>query len=477
MPQFRDQFDAAATPQSAANALKLQVGVHTQAWDAFLDALAAVSTPLALGDIFYASSATAVDKLAGNTATAKKFLSQTGNGTISAAPVWETIEAADITDFNEAVDDRVDALIQDASAGLTWTYNDAAGTLTPVFANDLAALEGMSGTGLVARTASETYAQRTLTQPAAGLTISNPAGLAGNPTFALANDLSALEALAGTGIARRTGTDVWSVGTTVTVGEGGTGATTLTGLLQGNGTSAFTAIANSSTVGQVLRVTGANTYAWGALNLADTDAVTGALPVANLAGHPTSTTDNAVVRFDGTGGNTQNSTFVVDDSGHISSFGGNITFPATQAASAGANTLDDYEEGTWTPTITCGTPGNLTIVYAERVASYTKIGREVLCQFHTQTSTFTHTTASGSVSITGFPFTSANVTNQHHMGTLWWGGVTKASYTDLGPLVTPNTTSALIVASGSGQARVQTVIGDLPTGGTVGLTGEVFYIT
>jgi len=56
---------------------------------------------------------------------------------------------------------------------------------------------------------------------------------------------------------------------TLTVARGGTGATTLTGILQGNGTSAVTVITNSSTVGQVLRVTGASTYAWGALDLAD----------------------------------------------------------------------------------------------------------------------------------------------------------------------------------------------------------------
>ena len=67
------------------------------------------------------------------------------------------------------------------------------------------------------------------------------------------------------------------------VAGGGTGASTLTGLLQGNGTSAFTALTDSSTVGQILRVTGASTYAWGALNLADTDAITGDLPFANLA--------------------------------------------------------------------------------------------------------------------------------------------------------------------------------------------------
>lgn len=67
----------------------------------------------------------------------------------------------------------------------------------------------------------------------------------------------------------------------LSVSRGGTGASTLTGLLQGNGTSAITAISNSSTVGQVLRVTGTNTYAWGALDLADGDATTGTLGVSS----------------------------------------------------------------------------------------------------------------------------------------------------------------------------------------------------
>ena len=73
-----------------------------------------------------------------------------------------------------------------------------------------------------------------------------------------------------------------SLMTDLSVSNGGTGASTLTGLLQGNGVSAVTAISNSSTAGQVLRVTGASTYAWGALDLGDTDAVTGNLPVTNL---------------------------------------------------------------------------------------------------------------------------------------------------------------------------------------------------
>ena len=69
----------------------------------------------------------------------------------------------------------------------------------------------------------------------------------------------------------------------VTVAQGGSGATTLTGLLQGNGTAAFTTITDSSTVGQTLRVTGASAYGWGALDLADADAVTGLLPDGNIA--------------------------------------------------------------------------------------------------------------------------------------------------------------------------------------------------
>ena len=78
-------------------------------------------------------------------------------------------------------------------------------------------------------------------------------------------------------------TGVLSLATDLAVSEGGTGASTLTGLLQGNGTSPFTAITDSSTVGQILRTTGASTYAWGALDLADSDAITGDLPFANLA--------------------------------------------------------------------------------------------------------------------------------------------------------------------------------------------------
>lgn len=77
------------------------------------------------------------------------------------------------------------------------------------------ALADPAGNGMVVRTALGVTVARTLTAPAAGFTISNNDGVAGNPTFALAHDLAALEALAGTGIARRTGADAWSLGALV----------------------------------------------------------------------------------------------------------------------------------------------------------------------------------------------------------------------------------------------------------------------
>jgi hypothetical protein len=52
-----------------------------------------------------------------------------------------------------------------------------------------------------------------------------------------------------------------------------------------------------------------------------------------------------------------------------------ITFPATQSPSADANTLDDYEEGTWISTVTI--PINVTGTPTLSNARYTKIGNLV----------------------------------------------------------------------------------------------------
>jgi hypothetical protein len=102
----------------------------------------------------------------------------------------------------------------------------AIGTNVEAWDADLDCLAANSTAGQLTYTGAGTCAARTLTAPVAGFTITNPAGTAGNPTFVLANDLAAVEGLSGTGIARRTGTDAWSVGTIVSIAEGGTGQAT-----------------------------------------------------------------------------------------------------------------------------------------------------------------------------------------------------------------------------------------------------------
>lgn len=84
---------------------------------------------------------------------------------------------------------------------------------------DLTAIAGLSSSGLIARTGAGTAAARTLTAPAAGITVSNGDGVSGNPTLALANDLAALEGLSSTGIVVRTG-DGSATTRTLTAGTG-----------------------------------------------------------------------------------------------------------------------------------------------------------------------------------------------------------------------------------------------------------------
>lgn len=186
------------------------------------------------------------------TANVQSVNSQTG------AVVLTTTNIAEGTNeyyTNEKVDDRVADLLK-AGAGITLTYDDGPGELTisasvsgPTgyatiqdensslaqqttlnflgvgisAANDgansrtnvtldatLNALAAYNTNGILTQTAADTFVGRTLTAPAAGFTITNPDGVAGNPTFVLANDLAALEGLASTGFAVRTGSDTWA---------------------------------------------------------------------------------------------------------------------------------------------------------------------------------------------------------------------------------------------------------------------------
>ena len=96
---------------------------------------------------------------------------------------------------------------------------------------------------------------------------------------------------------------------------------------------------------------------------------------------------------------------------------GQLKFPASQNASSNANTLDDYEEGTWTPTLTTsGTDFDSVSYNADTGGLYTKIGRVIHLQGAIRTSALTAGSASGSVKIGGLPFTPANHTTEGDAG-------------------------------------------------------------
>jgi hypothetical protein len=95
--------------------------------------------------------------------------------------------------------------------------------------------------------------------------------------------------------------------------------------------------------------------------------------------------------------------------------GAGITFPATQSASTDANTLDDYEEGTWTPVVTFG--GNsVGQTYSTQVGNYTKIGRQVFGQCYVNLSNKGSST--GDAYITGLPFTASSSGSSNNGGSL-----------------------------------------------------------
>lgn len=102
---------------------------------------------------------------------------------------------------------------------------------------------------------------------------------------------------------------------------------------------------------------------------------------------------------------------------------GQLKFPATQNASADANTLDDYEEGTWTATIAdAGTGGNTSTTGA---GTYTKWGNQVRIIARIVNIDTTTLTGTNDLYIVGLPFDAvALASTQFNLGHV---GVSRAS--------------------------------------------------
>jgi hypothetical protein len=190
---------------------------------------------------------------------------------------------------------------------------------------------------------------------------------------------------------------------TLPIANGGTGLTTTpaNGALDiGNGTG-FTR--TTLTAGSNVTITNAS----GAITIAATGGS------ATPAGSTTQVQYNNGGAFGGISGVTTDgtrltvSTTIGVGGATPSTSGSGITFPATASDSTSANTLDDYEEGTFTPALT--TSGG-SITGGTKAGIYTKIGNRVYFQL-SLIGGWTLNSPTGDMIITGLPFTPSLATN------------------------------------------------------------------
>jgi hypothetical protein len=134
-----------------------------------------------LGDTLYSSAANTIAKLAGNTTTTKKFLAQTGTGSVSAAPAWDTISGSDVSgNISGQAGSVANALTAGSFLTSGGTFD---GSAARTFAVD--ATDANTASKVVARDASGNFSAGTITATLSGsatsaTTATNLAGGAAN---------------------------------------------------------------------------------------------------------------------------------------------------------------------------------------------------------------------------------------------------------------------------------------------------------
>lgn len=161
---------------------------------------------------------------------------------------------------------------------------------------------------------------------------------------------------------------------------------------------------------------------------------------------------------------------VVLQGGNNLTDGVGINFPAVQVASSNANTLDDYEEGTFTPSFT-----NITVGNGSLYGYYTKVGNKVT--FALGLLIGTTTSFSGTVtSINGLPFTSKNIATVAYAGlctgTAWDNG---SGWTGLfGQISNNNTAVSYPLTAGTSSALTATVPFTWVANDSINISGTYF---
>jgi hypothetical protein len=181
----------------------------------------------------------------------------------------------------------------------------------------------------------------------------------------------------------------------------------------------------------------------------------------------TNTTFQSVMVFESNGSGVRFSQNIGIGGSSPTTSGSGVTFPATQSASSDANTLDDYEEGTWTPTWV-GDVTNPTVTYSEQFGSYTKVGR--LVTYALRLVITARSGGSGNLNINGIPFspTTAAVS-----------GTVSFSYGYASPILQQAASGAELITytEYAGVSNTRAPVSALPTSGTFYFVAAGFFYT
>lgn len=149
-------------------------------------------------------------------------------------------------------------------------------------------------------------------------------------------------------------------------------------------------------------------------------------------------------------------------------------FPSTQVPSSDANCLDDYEEalsGGWTPALV-GSVSSSGVTYTNQDGWYVKIGRLVQAGFLIILSS--KGSISGAISMSGLPFTVANIVPAGTPQTVVWA--ITASYVNIYNVAVQNTTTALLRGNTAAASNNVGNLQDTDLASNSVLAGAVIYV-
>lgn len=123
--------------------------------------------------------------------------------------------------------------------------------------------------------------------------------------------------------------------------------------------------------------------------------------------------------------------------------------------------------------LTAQTPGDLAVTYSVKKCIYSKVGPLVVVAINLATASFTWSTASGQVVLTGLPFAA----NEDYPAIMDFQGITKAGYTSFVCITADGFSSVFLESSASGLGVGSVSISNLPSGGNVLIRCTLPYFT